>query len=126
MESLTTGDIAEAVAVNRSVVSDWLARGIIAAPQLSGVPFVGVAPDVTIVPIKQTNTSGDNLASDRGIALGIAYAVKVRARVINISVTVNKPSAALEAAVALAAKQRVRLGPHDALMILCAGGAGYR
>lgn len=26
---------------------------------------------------------------------------------------------------ALAAKQRVRLGPQDALMILCAGGAGY-
>ena len=32
----TTGDIAEAVAVNRSVVSDWLARGIIAAPQAPG------------------------------------------------------------------------------------------
>ena len=33
---LTTGDIAEAVAVNRSVVSDWLARGIITAPQAPG------------------------------------------------------------------------------------------
>jgi hypothetical protein len=33
---LTTGDLAEAVAVNRSVISDWLARGIIAAPQAPG------------------------------------------------------------------------------------------
>ena len=32
----TTGDIAEAVGVNRSVVSDWLAREIISAPQAPG------------------------------------------------------------------------------------------
>lgn len=32
----TTGEIAEAVGVNRSVVSDWLARGIISAPQAPG------------------------------------------------------------------------------------------
>jgi membrane-anchored mycosin MYCP len=91
--------------------------GIIAAPPVNGVPFVGVAPGVTIVPIKQTNSSGDNLASDRGIAAGIVYALQVKARVINISVTVNKPSAPIEAAVALAAKAKV-------VMVAAAGNDG--
>src|SRR5262247_1806530 len=34
--SFTTGDIADTVGVNRSVIADWLARGIVSAPQTPG------------------------------------------------------------------------------------------
>ena len=34
--SFTTGDIADTLSINRSVVADWLARGIISAPQAPG------------------------------------------------------------------------------------------
>ncbi|MGI8762166.1 MAG: S8 family serine peptidase [Jatrophihabitantaceae bacterium] len=81
--------------------------GIIAAPQLGTVPFVGVAPGATIVPIKQSNTSNDNLGRRSGIARGIRYALQAGARVINISVTVPSPGADLDAAVAAAARANV-------------------
>jgi hypothetical protein len=34
--TFTTGDIANTVEVNRSVIADWLARGIVSAPQAPG------------------------------------------------------------------------------------------
>jgi hypothetical protein len=34
--TFTTGDIAGTVEVNRSVIADWLARGIVSAPQAPG------------------------------------------------------------------------------------------
>jgi membrane-anchored mycosin MYCP len=77
---------------------------VIAAQHLEGVPFAGVAPGVTIVPIKQTNTSGDKSGTAAGIADGIEAAIAAKVRVVNISVTVPNPGAKLRAAVAHAAK----------------------
>jgi len=79
---------------------------IIAAPQLTGVPFVGVAPGATIIPIKQTGRDPRDGDSD-GIAAGIRYAVQQHARVVNVSVKTNAPTAAMEQAVAYAAQQQV-------------------
>lgn len=60
---------------------------IIAAPAYRGSQFLGMAPGVTILPIKQTNTDGDRTGTWEGIARGIDAAVAARARVVNISVT---------------------------------------
>jgi membrane-anchored mycosin MYCP len=91
--------------------------GIIAAPRVPGEPFVGVAPGVTIVPIKQTNTQGDKTGTAAGIARGIEAAIAARARVVNISVTVTSPTPALRAAVASAAA-------HDVVIVAAAGNDG--
>lgn len=77
---------------------------VIAAQHLEGVPFAGVAPDATIVPIKQTNSGSDNTGKAAGIADGIDAAIAAKARVVNISVTVPHPDPELRAAVARAAK----------------------
>ena len=79
---------------------------IIAAPQLTGVPFVGVAPGATIIPIKQTGRDPRDGDSD-GIAAGIRYAVQQHARVVNVSVKTNAPTAAMEQAVSYAQQQHV-------------------
>jgi len=61
--------------------------GIIAAPKIVNIAFLGVAPGVTIVPIKQSNQQRDGTAE--GIAAGIDAAIAAQAQVINISWATN-------------------------------------
>ncbi len=57
--------------------------GIIAARPAKGTGFVGLAPDATIIPIKQNDAEGDGTA--KTLAEAIRHAVAVGADVINIS-----------------------------------------
>ncbi|MFF8907880.1 type VII secretion-associated serine protease mycosin [Streptomyces olivaceoviridis] len=57
--------------------------GIIAARPMKGTGFVGLAPEATIVPIKQNDAEGHGTA--RTLAQAIRHAIKVKADVINIS-----------------------------------------
>lgn len=73
--------------------------GIIAGQPVGNQTFLGVAPDVTIMPIKQTNTLDDSSGSSDGIAAGITKALNADAQVINVSVVTNPPTPALRRAV---------------------------
>ncbi|MEW2134807.1 type VII secretion-associated serine protease mycosin [Streptomyces sp. NPDC005435] len=57
--------------------------GIIAARPMKGTGFVGLAPDATIIPIKQNDAEGDGTTLT--LAAAIRYAVQQGADVINIS-----------------------------------------
>ncbi|MGW1803431.1 type VII secretion-associated serine protease mycosin [Streptomyces sp. NPDC002078] len=57
--------------------------GIIAARPMKGTGFVGLAPDATIIPIKQNDAEGDGTANT--LAQAVTYAVQAGAGVINIS-----------------------------------------
>ncbi|MCX4587784.1 type VII secretion-associated serine protease mycosin [Streptomyces sp. NBC_01481] len=57
--------------------------GIIAARPAKGTGFVGLAPDATIIPIKQNDAEGHGTA--KTLAQAIDHAVRARADVINIS-----------------------------------------
>ncbi|KUN76007.1 type VII secretion-associated serine protease mycosin [Streptomyces bungoensis] len=57
--------------------------GIIAARPEKGTGFVGLAPEATIIPIKQNDAEGHGTAAT--LAEAIRYAVKAKAQVINIS-----------------------------------------
>ncbi|MGW2029984.1 type VII secretion-associated serine protease mycosin [Streptomyces sp. NPDC001811] len=57
--------------------------GIIAARPMTGTGFVGLAPEATIIPIKQNDAEGHGTA--RSLAQAIRYAIRVKADVINIS-----------------------------------------
>ncbi|MEV5340579.1 type VII secretion-associated serine protease mycosin [Streptomyces sp. NPDC052676] len=57
--------------------------GIIAARPVKGTGFVGLAPEATIIPIKQNDAEGNGTA--RTLADAIRYAVNAGADVINIS-----------------------------------------
>jgi membrane-anchored mycosin MYCP len=81
--------------------------GIIAAQPLPDQTFLGVAPDVTIIPVKQTNTQEDNSGQPAGLAAGIDYAVNAGAQVINVSVAVPAPASELLAAVQYARSRNV-------------------
>ncbi|MDQ1007966.1 membrane-anchored mycosin MYCP [Streptomyces sp. V4I23] len=63
--------------------------GIIAARPRKGTGFVGIAPEATIIPIRQNdeNNSGD----DRTMAVAIGHAIDKGADVINISQDTTKP-----------------------------------
>jgi membrane-anchored mycosin MYCP len=74
---------------------------IIAGARVPGLTFVGVAPNATIVAVKQTDNTNGNAD---GIARGIDAAIAAHARVANISVTVTAPTVALRTAVARAAR----------------------
>ncbi|CUW31472.1 MULTISPECIES: type VII secretion-associated serine protease mycosin [Streptomyces] len=63
--------------------------GIIAARPVKGTGFVGLAPDATIIPIKQNNAEGDGTAET--LADAIKYAVQAGADVINISQDTAEP-----------------------------------
>ncbi|EPH45934.1 type VII secretion-associated serine protease mycosin [Streptomyces aurantiacus] len=74
--------------------------GIIAARPAKGTGFVGLAPDSTIIPIRQNDAEGHGTTD--GLAKAIDYAVEADAGVINISQdTANavKPAPQLEQAV---------------------------
>lgn len=74
--------------------------GIIAAQPVAGVAFTGVAPEATIVPIKQSNTDEDGTVD--GVTRGIRAAVAGGARIVNVSLGVLVDDPALRAAVAQA------------------------
>ncbi|WUV32755.1 type VII secretion-associated serine protease mycosin [Streptomyces sp. NBC_01483] len=82
--------------------------GIIAARAVKGTGFVGLAPDATIIPIKQNDAEGDGTA--KTLALAIRHAVDEGADVINISQdTANavEPAASLQEAVDYALGRQV-------------------
>lgn len=76
---------------------------IIAAQPSSSSAFVGVAPQATIVAIKQTNTQDDKSGNAETLARGIDAAVNAGAQVANVSVSVTNPTPQLRAAVQRAA-----------------------
>ncbi|MEU7428532.1 type VII secretion-associated serine protease mycosin [Streptomyces sp. NPDC040750] len=57
--------------------------GIIAARPMRGTGFVGLAPEATIIPIKQNDAEGHGTADS--LAEAIEHAIKAKAEVINIS-----------------------------------------
>lgn len=82
--------------------------GIIAARPAKGTGFVGLAPDATIIPIKQNDAEGDGTAAT--LAAAIIHAVNKGADVINISQdTANAvaPADSLEQAVNYALRKKV-------------------
>jgi membrane-anchored mycosin MYCP len=87
---------------------------IIAAQPSSDTAFAGVAPEATILPIKQTNTQGDRTGTADGLAAAIIAAADRHADVANISVTVTAPTPALDAA--------MRRAAADNLVIVAAAG----
>lgn len=82
--------------------------GIIAARPAEGTGFVGLAPEATIIPIKQNDAEGNGTAET--LAAAIRHAVQAGADVINISQdTANavRPDPSLEEAVDHALDQEV-------------------
>ncbi|WP_369242530.1 type VII secretion-associated serine protease mycosin [Streptomyces sp. R21] len=74
--------------------------GIIAARPVKGTGFVGLAPEATVIPIKQNDAEGHGTAET--LATAILHAVDTGADVINISQDTSnaaKPDPALERAV---------------------------
>nr|WP_236053624.1 type VII secretion-associated serine protease mycosin [Streptomyces musisoli] len=57
--------------------------GIIAARPMEGTGFVGLAPEATIIPIKQNDAEGHGTAAS--LVTAIRHAIKEKADVINIS-----------------------------------------
>lgn len=86
--------------------------GIIAAPKVNGVFFTGVAPGVTIVPIKEQQ--GQEQQGTNHIGAAIEAAIAAHVQVINISIVTNVPTPDLEQAVADAARHNI--------IIVAAGG----
>lgn len=79
--------------------------GIIAARQLPGVGFAGVAPGARIVPVRETSEQGNGTVRD--LAAGITAAVELGAQVINVSVVTAQDDPALRAAVRAALDRQV-------------------
>jgi membrane-anchored mycosin MYCP len=86
--------------------------GIIAAATVRGVYFTGIAPGVTIMPIKEQQ--GDEQPGTNHIAQAIDAAVAARADVINVSITTVVGTPELERAVAAAERAGI--------VIVAAGG----
>jgi membrane-anchored mycosin MYCP len=75
-----------------------LVAGLIASQPRPGVGFAGVAPDATILPVRQVNQATDN-GSTQILADSINAAVNAGAQVINVSIVTSSSTAALAAAV---------------------------
>jgi membrane-anchored mycosin MYCP len=88
--------------------------GIIAAARLPGVGFAGVAPQATILPVRQTVNGQDGTVAT--LAAGIRAAVDRHAGVVNVSVTFDQPSDELADAVRYARA-------HDVLIVAAAGNS---
>jgi type VII secretion-associated serine protease mycosin len=86
--------------------------GIIAGRQLPGFGFSGVAPEATILPIRQANSTSDGTA--KSLANGIVTAVKDHAQVINVSIVTAQPALELAQAVQYALA-------HDVVVVAAAG-----
>jgi type VII secretion-associated serine protease mycosin len=88
--------------------------GLVAAGHEPGVAFAGVAPQATILPVRQT-TDGQN-GTVGTLAEGIRAAVDGGARVVNVSITYSRPDPVLADAVNYA---RAR----DVVVVAAAGNA---
>ncbi|KUJ64122.1 type VII secretion-associated serine protease mycosin [Streptomyces albus subsp. albus] len=91
--------------------------GIIAARPYKGTGFVGLAPEATILPMKQSDDKGHG--TPQGLADAIHKSIEEGAQVINISQdTVGaRPSPVLEDAVRYALE-------HDVVVVAAAGNDG--
>jgi type VII secretion-associated serine protease mycosin len=85
--------------------------GIIAAPKVPDVAFLGVAPGVTVVPIKQSNQQNDGTA--QGIAAGIDAAIAAHVKVVNVSWATDVDVPIMRAAIA-------RAEAHDVVVVAAA------
>jgi type VII secretion-associated serine protease mycosin len=99
---------------NKSGTTDTVGHGtrvagIIAARPAKGTGFVGLAPDATIIPVKQNDAEGNGTADT--LASGIRYAVQAGADVINISQdtanALDPKNSDLKGAIDFALRQRV-------------------
>ncbi|AJT66214.3 hypothetical protein T261_4571 [Streptomyces lydicus] len=93
--------------------------GIIAARPHPGTGFVGLAPEATIIPIRQNDEKGTGTAAT--LAAAIDKAVAAHARIINISQDTTRPlspNSQLAQAVRRALKS-------DVVVIASAGNDGY-
>lgn len=81
--------------------------GIIAAQPAAGTGMVGLAPGVTILPVRQANGPSDGTAST--LARSIRAAVDANASVINVSASSFFPNEELRRAVEYAAQRDVLL-----------------
>ncbi|WP_239405774.1 type VII secretion-associated serine protease mycosin [Frankia sp. Cj3] len=79
--------------------------GIIAAAPVPGTPVAGMAPEATVLPIRQASRDSDGTAA--GLAAGIRAAVDGRASVINISTSAFFPDDSLHAAIRYATERDV-------------------
>ncbi|MFG3048015.1 type VII secretion-associated serine protease mycosin [Streptomyces sp. NPDC048202] len=92
--------------------------GIIAARPAKGTGFVGLAPDATIIPIKQNDAEG--VGTTLTLATAIRYAVGAGADVINIS---QDTSNAVTGGPTLKAAVDYALA-HDVVVVASAGNDG--
>ncbi|AIA04394.1 hypothetical protein DC74_3903 [Streptomyces noursei] len=93
--------------------------GIIAARPRAGTGFVGLAPEATIIPIRQNDEKGTGNAAT--LATAINHAIGAGAEIINISQDTAKPisqDSSLAAAVRSARD-------HDIVVVASAGNDGY-
>lgn len=92
--------------------------GIIAARSRPGTGFVGLAPEATIIPIRQNDDKGTGTAAT--MAAAIRHAIAKRATVINISQDTVKPLKA-DSDLALAVREALN---KDIVVVASAGNDG--
>lgn len=91
--------------------------GIIGAAPAKDTMFAGVAPDVTILPIRVADQATDTSAAT--LAKGVRAAVDGGAKVVNVSASTPAKDGELEAAVAYAASR-------DVLVVASAGNSAQQ
>ncbi|WP_405528253.1 type VII secretion-associated serine protease mycosin [Streptomyces canus] len=95
--------------------------GIIAARKLDGTGFIGLAPEATIIPIRQNDDQGSGNVGT--MIKAIKYAADAGAKVINISQdTASKMDPTVDAAFRGVIKYAQE--QHDALIVAAAGNDG--
>lgn len=92
--------------------------GIIAARPRAGTGFVGLAPEATIIPIRQNDDKGTGTAAT--LAAAIRHAIAKHAGVINISQDTTKPLRA-DSDLALAVREALN---KDIVVVASAGNDG--
>lgn len=92
--------------------------GIIAARPRKGTGFVGLAPEATIIPIRQNDEK--NSGNDKTMATAIDHAIAKGAGVINISQDTTKPLSP-DSALGLAVKRAIQ---KDIVVVASAGNDG--
>jgi membrane-anchored mycosin MYCP len=86
--------------------------GLIAGRRLPGFGFAGVAPQASILPIREADSYADGTAAD--LAKCIRIAVSMGARVINVSIVTQVPAGVLTSAVQYALA-------HNVMIVAAAG-----
>ncbi|WP_171170987.1 type VII secretion-associated serine protease mycosin [Streptomyces sp. I05A-00742] len=94
--------------------------GIIAARPREGTAFVGLAPEATIIPIRQNDEKGTG--TERTLAAAIRHAVRQHAGVINISQDTAKPLHG-DSDLALAVREALN---EDIVIVASAGNDGLQ